>query len=253
MQTPSTVNILPYLNSICPIRRLLILVLSILIFASCVQDDDGTPLPDLGYDYFPLVEGAYFEYRVDSIFHDQPSPDIAGVHDTTHYFVKEVYDTFITDGVGDPAMRIERYKRSHDTLPWIIYDVWTAKLTPRNAQRVEENRRYIKLGFPVSAGTEWDANALNILDTWTCSYDSLDVARDICGLYFNRSLRVNQRDFKNLVDDEYAYEIYAADVGLIRRYYRDLTTQVNYVNNPVASNIRLGFEYHMEIIDYGVE
>ncbi len=241
------------MKSIFSIRQVFVLVLSGVLFASCVEDDNGGPLPDLGYDFFPLVAGAYFEYRVDSMYHDQPSPDIPGIHDTAHYFVKEVYDTFVTDGVGDPAMRIERYKRFNDTLPWIIFDVWTAKLTARNAQRVEENRRYIKLGFPISIGTEWDANALNILDTWTCSYDSMEVARDIADLHFERTIRVNQRDFKNLVDDEYAYEIYAADVGLVRRYYRDLTTQVNYVNNPVAANIRNGFEYHMEIIDYGVE
>ena len=238
------------------IRTTAILVafcMPLLSLTSCVDDDSPTELPDLGYDYFPLTAGSFYIYRVDSIYHDQPSPDIAGIHDTSRYYVKEVYDTFVTDGSGDPAMRIERHKRNNDTLAWNIVDVWTAKLTPRNAQRVEENRRYIKLGFPVAAKTQWDANALNILDTWTCSYDSIGYERQVGDFLFPRTVRVDQRDFKNLVDDQYAYEVYAAGVGLIRRYHRNLTTQINYVNNPVATNIRSGFEYHMELIDYGME
>lgn len=241
------------MNRTRSIARIFLLLLSAVVWTACVDDEPAGPAPDLGYEYFPLETGSYLEYRVDSIYHDQPSPDIPGIHDTSHYFVREVMRDFITDGVGDPVIRIERYKRNHDTLTWSIADVWTAKLTSHNAQRVEENRRYVKLGFPVAAQTEWDANALNNREAWACSYDSIGLARDIGDLSFPQTVRVNQRDFKNLIDDEFAYEVYARGVGLIRKYHRDLTTQVNYVNNPVAENIRYGYEYHLEIMDYGKE
>lgn len=242
-----------YAHALRPVRDFLCGLCVAAAIVGCVKDDGDEAAPDLGYGYFPLQAGTYVEYRVDSVFHDHPDPSIEGIHDTSRYFVKEVYDAFITDGMGEEAMRIVRYKRWGDTLPWQTVDVWVAKITARNAQRVEENQRYVKLGFPVADHTQWDANALNTGVEWRCSYDSLHLPRAVDDLEFDRTVRVNLRDFKNLVEDQFAYEIYADGVGMIEKYHRDLTTQVDYSNNPVAANIRSGFEYRMKIVDYGVE
>jgi hypothetical protein len=94
---------------------------------------------------------------------------------------------------------------------------------------------------------------LNAKEEWPTFYDSLFVEREIEGFLFPKTIRVLQRDNKNLIEDELAFEIYAEGVGLIKRYERDLTTQLNYVNEPIAENIRLGHEFKWEIIDYGVE
>lgn len=232
--------------------RKLILV-SFILLSACSDDSGGDENLDLGYDYFPVELGSFVEYRADSIWHDQPDPEIEGIHDTSSYFIREVIESEIEDAEGETSLRIERYKRFSENDPWELTDIWFAKRTAENAERVEENVRLIKLAFPIRETVSWDVNALNTRETWQASFDSLGMERTFGDLIFPNTITVDQREFKSLIDDELAYEIYAEDVGLILRYERDLTTQLNYDLEPVAENIRRGHEFKWEIIDYGVE
>lgn len=226
----------------------------VLALAACTPDDPGpAPTADIGYEFFPLQVGAYIEYKADSIYHDRPSATIPGVHDTSSYYIREVAQSEFLDAAGEPSIRLERYKRNTLQEDWQLVDVWFQKRTAMNAQRVEENLRYIKLGFPTGQGSTWDGNALNILDPWIYRIDSVGVPRTYHGLDFPRTLTVVQRINKNFVEDEYAYEIYAYGVGLVYRFHRDLETRFDYTDNPVAENIRRGIEFTWEVIDYGVE
>jgi len=234
-------------------RKFLFFLIASFVFVSCTEDDTDDPELNLGYDYFPVQIGTFVEYRADSIWHDQPDPNIEGIHDTTSYFIREEIESEVLDAQEEPSLRIVRYKRDNPTDDWNLTDVWFAKRTAQNAEKVEENIRYIKLAFPIRESAVWNLNALNAKDEWPAFYDSLFVERQVEGLLFPRTVRVLQRDNKNLIDDELAFEIYAEGVGLIKRYERDLTTQLNFVNEPIAENIRLGHEFKWEIIDYGVE
>jgi len=228
-------------------------LVAVIFLTACSEEDELMDDIDLGYQYFPNEIGTFVEYRADSIWHDQPDPAIEGIHDTTSYFIREIIESVVEDAEEEPALRIERYKRLSENDPWEIADVWLAKRTTENAERVEENIRYIKMAFPISERARWDVNALNVRDEWIAEYDSLYLERNVGELVFPKSVTVVQREFSSLIDDELAYEIYAPDVGLIKRYERDLTTQINYTNEPIAANIRLGHEFKWEIIDYGVE
>jgi hypothetical protein len=234
-------------------RKIYFILFALFILTSCIEDDTHSVDINPGYDYFPTAIGTFVEYQVDSIWHDQPDPEIEGIHDTSSYFVKEVIESEIVDAQDDPSLRILRYKRNTESDPWDLIDVWFAKRTAQNAEKVEENVRYIKLAFPISASAMWNLNALNTKDEWLCSYDSIFVSREMNDLLFPRTVKVMQRENKNLIDDELAYEIYAEGVGLIKRYEKDLTTQLSFVNEPVAANIRLGHEFIWKITDYGVE
>ncbi len=90
--------------------------------AACTSNQDDTQ-PDPGYNYFPLKTGAYIVYKVDSIYHDQPEASIPGIHDTTHYFVKEVIDSVYLDAQNENSYRIVRYKRPAENDDWILTDV----------------------------------------------------------------------------------------------------------------------------------
>jgi hypothetical protein len=228
------------------------LLFLVFVLFGCSENEEPTN-PDLGYDYFPLSIGSYIIYEVDSIYHDQPEAAVPGVHDTTSYFIKEVQDSFILDAQDEESVRIERYKKDSLEGEWEIQDVWMAKRSSNNAERVEENRRFVKLGFPVSRTSSWDGNALNDLDEWTHTYDSIGSSRELNTLIFENTLRVNQRDFLTEVNDEFAFEIYAREVGLIHRYHKELFTRPNYLNNRVAENIISGNEYSWKVIEYGME
>jgi len=234
-------------------RTILYLICAFFAFSACSEGSSDEPTLNLGYDYFPIKIGTFVEYRADSIWHDQPDPNIDGIHDTASYYIREEIESEILDAQEERSLRIVRYKRNSLNEDWDLTDVWFAKRTAQNAEKVEENNRYIKLAFPLRASATWNVNALNSKDEWTAFYDSLFVEREIETFLFPRTIKVMQRENKNLIDDELAFEIYAEGVGLIKRYERDLTTQLNFVNEPVAENIRLGHEFKWEIIDYGVE
>ena len=233
--------------------RALLFVLSLVVLNSCSDDEAGLNQTNLGYDYFPVQLGHYVIYRADSIYHDQPVQSVPGIHDTAHYFIKEVLESEFLDAQDETSIRITRFKKDSLHHKWNLVDIWFARRNVRNAEKVEENRRFIKLGFPISNFARWDGNAKNELDDWEYEYDSLDVNRVINELPFDNTLTVVQRNFITEVNDEFAYEIYAPEVGLIYRKHKELYTRPSYLNFPVAQNIIRGNEFTWEIIEYGME
>lgn len=233
-------------------KRILFVILAAGLFVQC-SDDTSNEEVDLGYAFFPLEVGSYYTFKADSIYHDQPDAAIPGIHDTTSYYIKEVYDSFFLDAEDLESMRIVRYKKDSLHHEWQLRDVWYARLNPLNAERVEEDMRFIKLGFPISPFSTWDSNALNPLEDWESDYDSLYMARAIGELDFQNTIRVNQHMFRTEINDELSFEIYAEDVGLVKRFHKKLYTRPAYINYPIASNIINGSEYTWEIIDYGEE
>jgi hypothetical protein len=228
-------------------KRYLPVLFVALIWASCAKDEENPPI-DLGYDYFPVKIGHFIEYAVDSIAYDSE-----GDHDTLSYFVREVIESEIVDALKEPALRIERYKKDSLDHDWELVDIWSAKRTSNNAQRIEEDKRYIRLVFPITNSAQWDGNALNTEEEWTHVYSEIGTSRNYDSLSFENTVTVLQREFKSLIDDQYAYEVYAPGIGLIEKYYRVLETNVDYTIDPVGENILGGVEYHFRIMDYGEE
>ena len=221
------------------------MLLMALILTACSKEEENQQI-DLGYDYFPTTIGHFIEYEVDSITYD-----LEGEHDTTHYFVREVIESEIIDALKEPALRIERFKKDSLEHAWELADIWSAKRTSNNAQRIEEDKRYIRLVFPLTSSAQWDGNALNSEDEWTHSYSQIGGVNAYGDMSFSNTVTVLQRDFKSLIDDQYAYEVYAPEVGLIEKYFRVLETNTNYTIDPVGENILGGVEYHFKIIDNG--
>jgi len=202
----------------------------------------------LGYDYFPVKIGHFLEYEVDSIAYDSE-----GDHDTLNYYVREVIDSEIEDALKEPALRIERYKKDSLNHEWQLVDIWSSKRTAVNAQRIEEDKRYVRLVFPVSSTAQWNGNALNTEEEWIHTYTGMGLSENYGDLSFQNTVTVLQRDFQSLIDDQYAYEVYAPGVGLIEKYYKVLETNTDYTIDPIGENIRGGIEFHFRIINYGEE
>jgi len=224
-----------------------------MILCSCADDSQEISETNLGYAYFPTEIGRYVDYKVDSIWHDQPEFNIDGIHDTSSYYLREVIESEFVDAQGENSLRIERYKKDTEEDDWALVDIWFAKRRSSNAEKIEENVRYVKLAFPLNMNATWDLNALNVKEEWPTRYDSLFLERNIGENLFETTITTVQRENKNLIDDEFAYEIYAEGVGLIIRYERDLETQFGFQDNPIAANIRSGHEFYWEVIDYGSE
>jgi hypothetical protein len=209
------------------------------IFASCSKDNT-TPIntDPAGYGYFPIDTGHWVIYDYDSIALSPFSQD------TYKFQLKEYITSTFLDNTGQTTERVERYVKLNDTTPWRILNVWTANLHSNDAERVEDNARFIKLAFPVKLNATWNGNALNsIYPEWDYSYTAVDQPLTIGALHFDSTLTVLQVNNSNLVQQQYAVEQYAKGVGMIYKEFKN--DSINTVNNVIT-----GFDLKMTITSY---
>lgn len=182
------------------------------------------PTPEaLGYAYFPLETGAFVVYDV-----TEKQIALTGTPTTTTYQLREVVREQFEDATGQPAYRLERYRRATTTQPWRIDSVWTARQTPEQAVRTENNLPYVKLIFPVSEGQTWNGNALNGRGNDVYTLENLDRPQTVGAQRFERTVTVIQQNDSTLVSLDRRTELYAETIGLI---YRE-RTQFFYCNAP---------------------
>lgn len=221
-----------------PIQRSLLLVLLFsLSFLGC--DKENEKPPSLHKDYFPVKPGHSITYEVDSMRHDSALE----LHDTSHFFIREEIANRFIDEEGRTSYRIERFKKDSAEGTWKIADVWVANRSEVRAERVEENRRFIKMVFPVSSGKDWDGNAYNTLEEEGYEYRGPHRSRNIGGIRLDSTVRVLQKDIDNLIEREYAQEIYAKGIGLVQKEKTELETYP-------SGEIRRGSELYMRMTQY---
>jgi hypothetical protein len=237
----------------------------LLIFFSSCEKVTEEPL-DMGYSYFPVKQGMYAIYDVDSVFVECQF----SIRDTYHFQLKEKLDTLFTDATGQLAMRIERSVRPDSTSPWQIRDVWWTYTKERRAMKVEENIPYVKMVFPVIENQEWNGNLYNFNAPWNYKYVSVHQPENIGQLNFDSVTTVLQfsQSSANLQDSLFYIEKYASNVGLISRdkiFIKGITLDVNdpckdqlpsgvFVNDiPLMNRIRFASIWKQRIIDYGYE
>ena len=203
--------------------RSLLILLSGLLFLHCNRTiDDILPHTER---IFPMEPGKYrISLVIDTTF------DAAGpVVDT--YYKKEELGGAEVDLEGRTVRRLQTYRSevaSGSNYNFVPYRLYTLYLDPegpgvRYAERMEENKRYLVLKFPVSPGIRWNGNLFNILNSQVYQYrqvDSTVVIRD--HTYDNCVVVIQKNNLNGLIRKEFAYEIYAPEVGRIKKVDRTL-------------------------------
>lgn len=193
-----------------------------LAMVTCKKDPDDRPKTDYGYNYLPLKEGAWIEYRVDSTVLDEFTQTSATYTFTMRETVAEQFE----DAEGRTVFRIERSRRWNDTAGYEVVGSYSLLKHGARAERVDENLRVVPLVFPPGEGGEWDGNAFNTLDEQLFEYEYVDRPGTYSSLVFDSTLRVIQwNDTDNFVIKKYSEERYARNTGLIYREYLDIETQ----------------------------
>lgn len=209
--------------------------------ASCKKDSVIPPDPYY-YDYYPTAVGSYITYQCDSIVYD----DFNGTIDTFRFQIKEVYQSEFTDNAGRRAIRIERFKKT-DTTSWFLKDVWFTAADQDQAEKIEEDVRFVKLVFPVKSGKVWNSNALNSLGERLTEYKNVHQSYSTTALNFDSTLTTINTEPANLVEEYRNTEVYAKGVGLVHRKLVD----VRYVvPTPVINS---GVVFTMNAIETGVQ
>jgi len=220
------------------------LILVVTVLFSCGKDNSNVDLNSYE-SYFPMDFGTYVDYEVVEIQHDI-NAEIT--NDTVFYYLRTVIGDTITDNEGRLARKFVRKKRNELSDPWVISDVWTALVNDIRVEVTEENKRKVWLILPPLNSSFWDLNAFNVDEPIFCTYDGIHENSSINNISFDSVITVEQEDVLNLVSFRRKYEQYANNVGLVKKYYKDLN-----IFNFDTLNIQSGTELIYKCIDFGVE
>ena len=225
-------------------RSVLLLSLSFILFASsCKKEPAPAVISSFHYGFYPIKEGSFWIYQVTEIIHDE---NAAIPHDTISYQLKtEIGDTLI-DNEGRIVNRFNRYKRSNSFASWVISDVWTTVLANNRAELVEENIRRVVLRFPVKTATIWDPNQFNFLPSIQAYYEDIHKPFSLGAIQSDSTVHVISAKELTLVSYQNQYEVYAKQIGLVKKYYKDIQ-----ISNFDTLNISQGKELYFSLLEYG--
>ena len=216
-------------------RLNIILLMAIVIGFSACKKEFADPI-DFKYDYFPLDSGSVWLYDAEYIYVNEFNNSIK---DTIYYQIKEVVGPSYIDQEGDEAVEIWRYEKIDTAQNWSPKLVWSAKRTTTQAEKTEDNLRFIKLVFAPQVGVEWNGNTyLNVqndiafYEDWVYEYLEVDDANTVNGLTYDSTLLVLQVDDENLQRKKYSEEIYARHKGLVYKEEIFLETIDEKITNP---------------------
>jgi hypothetical protein len=239
-------------------------IILILLFGSCKKEMADYASLQIT-DYYPLQEGKYITYNLDSTVFLK-----FGTTETViHYQVKDSVDKEITDNSGRKAFRIIRYIRKDSLEDWRPNNTFMAIPTDNSLEFVEDNMRFIKLKLPFREGFTWKGNnylsddsyhgfdfASDFLTGWDYIYQDVSVPAAINGINFDTTITVFQRDEflgqdpaipgTQYAEKTFAIEQYAKGVGLIYREFVHWEFQGSQSISPGFT----GFGIKMTIIDH---
>jgi hypothetical protein len=228
----------------CLTNKIILLFAITLMLFSCAEDN--TQPIDFHYNYFPLDQGRFVVYAVHE---EKVDPGGGALNNyTIDYFIKTKIGDTLTDNSGRIVRKFERYVADSSTGPWQIKDIWTAIIADNRAELVEENNRVVKLVFAPTVEKSWNINAYNILSPIQAHYSNIHQPQIINGLSFPLSLVVQQENTINLIQHKRKYEVYAKNVGMIAKVYKDAE-----ITNFDTTQVTKGFTQIMQIIDFGIE
>ena len=225
-------------------------------FAICVllfscKDKLDTYNIDYKYGYLPMDTGKYITYNVDSIF----SYNSSFTRDTVSYQLKElVADTFY-DADNELSYRLELYRRPNSNASWTLDRVWYQKKTIYNAQKIEDDIRFIKLVFPPEQDKTWNGNnyipsandPFRSFANWIYTYQSVDVPYTINGFSFDSSLTVVAVNDSSFVDKRLRKEVYAKGIGMV---YQEWELKNKQQLGSWDTGKWNGFSIRMRLIDH---
>lgn len=222
---------------------IILLLISSIFLSGCKKTVQE--LPKMHYSYFGLLPGRYVIYDVVEISHDV---DLLPQHDTIKYQLKTLIGNEIIDNQGRKVREFFRFKRKDNYEKWVIKDVWTSIIDNNKAELVEENQRVIKLVFAPTIDKKWNPNTYNTSDSVLFYYSNIHKKMKCNNIEFDSTLTVKKDDFFSLIDYKKTNEIYASDIGLISKTYKNLT-----ISNFDTLNVKKGNEIHYKCIAFGFE
>lgn len=207
-----------------------------LLFTAC-NKETYAPAVDLESNYYPLTIGAVYIYDVDSTAYS----NFSNTSVNYQFEIKDSVSNTFVDLAGNTNYRIERYKRTDSTSPWLIQKVFSRNKNLRDGEEFIDNQRFIRIIFPPIAGTVWNGNSKNTLGEQDYVINDDVAPLIINNLNFDSTIVVNEIDESNLIRQDLVNATYAKNVGLVQK-------EVTAVDKDISSGkITNGYVYSLKI------
>lgn len=244
------------------IKTIFFCSLGLLLFLGMACKNSQTPLdiaPDTSKEYFPLSIGKYLTYTVDSVFYKEDAPA-----DTVRIMAREEITDTLRDNEGELYYRVERSERARNSDPWLIRQVLALKQTDTQAERIENNQRFISLTFPFRRNETWEGigfnsdsllitvrgEVLEIYKDWESQYDEIFVAQAFNTFIFDSTVVVFHANSNNFIERRFNKEIYAKGIGLVMKEMSILDSQLSNGERVWPDDAEKGFTLRQTLIDH---
>ncbi len=207
----------------------------LLAWVACSTEEVDIPLNNNSAPYFPMYIGLTNTYQIDEVIFLNEGL----VRDMLSYQLQErVVDEFIDD-TGQQVYVIDRFKRNSEQDAW-IYDLsWQAFIGNNQAVRIENNRKFIKMQFPLTEGLEWNGNAffdasapvlvgnehIDYYKYWKSRIDRMNYTEVIGTTSYDQVIAITLADEENRLELRKGMEKYAEGIGLVYKELQILDTQ----------------------------
>jgi len=242
-------------------RTIFLFSIGLMLFGTAC-DDSQTLLdiePDSSPEFIPLALGKTLIYAVDSVFYKE---DI--LPDTVRIFAREVVTDTLRDNEGDLVFRIERSERATENDPWQITQVLSMKRTNTQAERVENNQRFISLTFPFRRNASWEGIGFNsdslqltvrgevieIFKDWESRFDEIFVPQMVNSFLFDSTVVVLHANSENFIEKRFNREVYARGVGLVLKEMAILDSQLSDGERVWPDDAEKGFTMRQTLIEH---
>ncbi len=239
--------------------KFFVFILIIFSIVACGGKYEDYKFDNSGKNYFPLEVGNTWIYAVDSIIYDNEGLDV----DTSHNIIKEVVTDSFIDGAGHTNYTIVRFQK--DGVNWVETENWYALVTERQAIRIEENLRFIRMTFPVQKNVYWDGNSfidtenvivkvagepIKMYDNWRYGYVQVDTSLVVNDVQYNSVHTVLECDNENRLNRRFSEAKYAENVGLVYRKMIILDTQNSSNTEPWEQKAEQGFILEQSLLSF---
>jgi hypothetical protein len=193
------------------IRIIFLFFCGTLLLNACKKDVFESSKRENGTSYINQLLDYQFLYQVQEIIYD----DFFNKIDTFNYQILEINDTFFYDNLNQTVMRIERYKRINDSALWNYHETISSHIDNYKYERNENNSKNVKLSFPITFETIWNANTYNSNNNTMVFYNEINVRKNIENNWYDSVLVIKSDPIFSSVGEKYYEEQYAKNIGLI--------------------------------------
>lgn len=221
------------------IRFLFLVIWGIMLLNACKKDVFDRTKRENGTSYVNQTLDYQFLYQVQEIIYD----DFFNKIDTFNYQILEINDTFFYDNLNQAVLRIERYKRNNDSALWNYHETVSSRIDNYKYERNENNTKKVKLSFPITYETIWNANTFNSNNNTLVFYNEINVRKNIDNNWYDSVLVIKSDPIFNSVGERYYEELYAKNIGLIYS---------NIIFIEKSNNKTRGYKIKYTLLNHGI-